>query len=24
LTRGGYDTEHMLREWELYWRRKGV
>ena len=24
LTRGSYDTEHMLREWELYWRRKGV
>jgi hypothetical protein len=24
LTRGGYDTEHMLREWELYWRRRGV
>jgi hypothetical protein len=24
LTLGGYDTEHMLREWELYWRRRGV
>ena len=24
LTLGGYDTEHMLREWELYWRRLGV
>ena len=24
LTLGGYDTGHMLREWELYWRRRGV
>ena len=24
LTLGSYDTEHMLREWELYWRRRGV
>jgi hypothetical protein len=24
LTLGGYDTEHMMREWELYWRRRGV
>ena len=24
LTLGGYDTGRMLREWELYWRRRGV
>jgi len=24
LTLGGYDIEHMLREWELYWRRRGA
>jgi len=24
LTLGGYDTEHMSREWELFWRRQGV
>lgn len=24
LTLAGYDAERMLREWELYWRRKGV
>jgi hypothetical protein len=24
LMLGGYDTGHMLREWELYWRRRGV
>jgi hypothetical protein len=24
LSLAGYDAGRMLREWELYWRRKGV